>query len=51
MRLVLHYLARLIRRWGDPAFPKLSTVAGEDYWQRRATTFIERTKILHEPYN
>ncbi|MDI4749858.1 stress response kinase A, partial [Salmonella enterica subsp. enterica serovar Anatum] len=24
-------------------------LTGEDYWQRQTTTFIEQTKILHEP--
>lgn len=49
MRLV-YYLAWLIRRWGDPAFPKnFPWLTGEDYWQRQTTTFIEQTKILHEP--
>lgn len=49
MRLV-YYLAWLMRRWDDPAFPKnFPWLTGEDYWQRQTATFIEQTKILHEP--
>ena len=49
MRLV-YYLAWLIRRWGDPAFPKnFPWLTGEDYWHRQTATFIEQAKILQEP--
>lgn len=52
MRLV-YYLARVDSSLGRSCvsknFPRLT---GEDYWQRQTTTFIEQTKILHEPlYN
>lgn len=49
MRLV-YYLAWLMRRWDDPAFPKnFPWLTGEDYWQRQTATFIEQAKILQEP--
>ncbi|WP_436859304.1 serine/threonine protein kinase [Citrobacter tructae] len=49
MRLV-YYLAWLIRRWEDPAFPKnFPWLTGEDYWHRQTATFIEQAKILQEP--
>lgn len=49
MRLV-YYLAWLIRRWADPAFPKnFPWLTGEDYWQRQTATFIEQAKILQDP--
>ncbi|MDU4169749.1 MAG: serine/threonine protein kinase [Citrobacter freundii] len=49
MRLV-YYLAWLIRRWADPAFPKnFPWLTGEDYWHRQTATFIEQAKILQEP--
>jgi Ser/Thr protein kinase RdoA (MazF antagonist) len=49
MRLV-YYLAWLMRRWDDPAFPKnFPWLTGEDYWQRQTATFIEQAKVLQEP--
>lgn len=49
MRLV-YYLAWLIRRWNDPAFPKnFPWLTGEDYWHRQTATFIEQAKVLQEP--
>lgn len=49
MRLV-YYLAWLMRRWNDPAFPKnFPWLTGEDYWQRQTATFIEQTKIVLQP--
>ncbi len=49
MRLV-YYLAWLMRRWDDPAFPKnFPWLTGEDYWQRQTATFIEQEKVLQEP--
>ncbi|WP_336221113.1 serine/threonine protein kinase [Citrobacter amalonaticus] len=49
MRLV-YYLAWLMRRWNDPAFPKnFPWLTGEDYWQRQTATFIEQAKVLQEP--
>lgn len=49
MRLV-YYLAWLMRRWDDPAFPKnFPWLTGEDYWQRQTATFFEQAKVLQEP--
>lgn len=49
MRLV-YYLAWLMRRWADPAFPKnFPWLTGEDYWQRQTATFLEQAKVLQEP--
>ncbi|WP_421533098.1 serine/threonine protein kinase [Lelliottia amnigena] len=49
MRFV-YYLAWLIRRWDDPAFPKnFPWLTGEDYWRSQTTTFIEQVKVLNEP--
>lgn len=49
MRLV-YYLAWLIRRWDDPAFPKnFPWLTGEDYWLRQTATFAEQIKTLREP--
>ncbi len=49
MRMV-YYLAWLIRRWDDPAFPKnFPWLIGEDYWHRQTLTFIEQVKVLQEP--
>ncbi len=51
MRLV-YYLAWLIRRWGDPAFPKTFPVNRGRLLAATDNDFIEQTKILHEPlYN
>ena len=49
MRMV-YYLAWLLRRWDDPAFPKnFPWLTGEDYWLRQTTTFLEQAKVLQEP--
>ncbi|HCQ0742315.1 TPA: stress response kinase SrkA [Escherichia coli] len=49
MRLV-YYLAWLMRRWADPAFPKnFPWLTGEDYWLRQTATFREQAKVLQEP--
>lgn len=49
MRMV-YYLAWLLRRWGDPAFPKnFPWLTGEDYWYKQTTTFLEQAKVLQEP--
>ncbi|MGK0739289.1 serine/threonine protein kinase [Yokenella regensburgei] len=49
MRLV-YYLAWLLRRWEDPAFPKnFPWLTGEDYWRGQTATFLEQVKVLQEP--
>lgn len=49
MRYV-YYLAWIIRRWDDPAFPRnFPWLTGEDYWRSQTTTFIEQVKVLQEP--
>lgn len=46
----VYYLAWLIRRWGDPAFPRnFPWLTGEDYWHQQTLTFIEQVKVLREP--
>lgn len=41
MRLV-YYLAWLLRRWDDPAFPVNFRLTGEDYWRGRRRLFLSR---------
>lgn len=49
MRLV-YYLAWLIRRWDDPAFPKnFPWLNSEDHWHRQTLIFLEQVKVLQEP--
>lgn len=49
MRMV-YYLAWLIRRWGDPAFPKnFPWLNSEDHWCRQTLSFLEQVKVLQEP--
>lgn len=49
MRLV-YYLAWIIRRWDDPAFPKnFPWLMGEDFWHQQIATFAEQIKALQEP--
>lgn len=49
MRMVC-YLAWLIRRWDDPAFPvNFPWLIEEDNWRRQMATFREQTRILQEP--
>ncbi|WP_316362138.1 serine/threonine protein kinase, partial [Enterobacter hormaechei] len=49
MRFV-YYLAWLIRRWEDPAFPRnFPWLTGEDYWRNQISTFTEQVKVLQEP--
>ena len=49
MRLV-YYLAWLLRRWDDPAFPiNFPWLTGEDYWRGQTKTFLEQVKVLQEP--
>ncbi|MCS2151232.1 serine/threonine protein kinase [Scandinavium goeteborgense] len=49
MRMV-YYLAWLIRRWGDPAFPvNFPWLAEEDNWRRQTQMFLEQVRVLQEP--
>lgn len=49
MRMV-YYLAWLIRRWDDPAFPvNFPWLTEEGNWRRQIATFLEQTRILQEP--
>ena len=49
MRFV-YYLAWLIRRWDDPAFPRnFPWLTGEDYWRSQISTFTEQVRVLQEP--
>nr|WP_318384419.1 serine/threonine protein kinase [uncultured Enterobacter sp.] len=46
----VYYLAWLIRRWDDPAFPRnFPWLTGEDYWHQQTLTFNEQVKVLREP--
>ncbi len=49
MRMI-YYLAWLLRRWGDPAFPgSFPWLVEEDFWRRQTATFIEQARVLREP--
>jgi Ser/Thr protein kinase RdoA (MazF antagonist) len=48
MRFV-YYLAWLIRRWDDPAFPGFPVAYRRDYWRSQISTFTEQVKVLQEP--
>jgi Ser/Thr protein kinase RdoA (MazF antagonist) len=49
MRMI-HYLAWVVRRWHDPAFPaSFPWLKEEDFWFRQTAMFIEQTKQLQEP--
>lgn len=46
----IYYLAWIIRRWNDPAFPRnFPWLTGEDYWLRQTTIFAEQIKALQGP--
>ncbi|KAB1051710.1 serine/threonine protein kinase, partial [Cronobacter sakazakii] len=46
----VYYLAWLIRRWEDPAFPRnFPWLAEEDFWRRQTATFNEQIRALNEP--
>ncbi len=48
MRMV-YYLAWVVRRWRDPAFPaNFCWMTDEDFWQRQIVLFTEQERILHE---
>ncbi|WP_455426310.1 serine/threonine protein kinase [Dryocola sp. LX212] len=49
MRMV-YYLAWIIRRWDDPAFPRnFPWLKEEDYWRSQTATFTEQVRVLREP--
>jgi Ser/Thr protein kinase RdoA (MazF antagonist) len=49
MRMV-YYLAWVVRRWQDPAFPRaFPWMTDEDFWRRQIALFIEQERLLHEP--
>ncbi|MCQ4105810.1 serine/threonine protein kinase [Erwinia persicina] len=49
MRMV-YYLAWVVRRWQDPAFPaSFPWMTDEDFWRRQISTFNEQNKLLQEP--
>ena len=49
MRIV-YYLAWLMRRWDDPAFPRnFPWFSEEDFWRRQTVTFTEQVRVLREP--
>ncbi len=49
MRMV-YYLAWIMRRWDDPAFPRnFPWINEEDYWRRQTATFTEQVRVLREP--
>ncbi|MBK5143849.1 serine/threonine protein kinase [Budviciaceae bacterium BWR-B9] len=49
MRMV-YYLAWVVRRWEDPAFPKsFPWIADNDFWQAQPSLFTEQAKLLQLP--
>ncbi|MBW1215380.1 serine/threonine protein kinase [Pantoea allii] len=49
MRMI-YYLAWVVRRWQDPAFPRaFPWMTDEDFWRRQILQFIEQEKVLREP--
>ncbi|WP_192458601.1 serine/threonine protein kinase [Musicola keenii] len=49
MRMV-HYLAWVVRRWEDPAFPRsFPWVQDADFWIKQIVIFTEQAKLLQEP--
>ncbi|MCU5773471.1 serine/threonine protein kinase [Erwiniaceae bacterium BAC15a-03b] len=49
MRMV-YYLAWIVRRWQDPAFPRsFPWMTDEDFWRRQISIFDEQDKLLQEP--
>ena len=46
----VYYLAWLIRRWDDPAFPKnFPWLRSEDHWRRQTSIFLDQVNVLQEP--
>mgnify|MGYP004707173281 FL=1 len=49
MRMV-YYLAWILKRWQDPAFPRaFPWMAEDDFWRRQVVIFSEQEKLLHQP--
>lgn len=49
MRMV-YYLAWIVRRWEDPAFPvSFPWIKDEDFWRRQIAIFNEQARLLQEP--
>lgn len=49
MRMV-YYLAWVVRRWQDPAFPRsFPWMTDEDFWRRQISIFDEQDKLLQQP--
>ncbi|MFU9136324.1 serine/threonine protein kinase [Erwinia tasmaniensis] len=49
MRMV-YYLAWVVRRWEDPAFPaSFPWMTDEDFWRRQIAIFNQQAKLLQEP--
>lgn len=49
MRMV-YYLAWVVRRWQDPAFPvSFPWMTDEDFWRRQISLFNEQARLLQEP--
>ncbi|QHM77602.1 Stress response kinase A [Mixta theicola] len=49
MRMV-YYLAWIVRRWQDPAFPRsFPWMTEEDFWRRQIASFKEQNNVLQQP--
>ncbi|TKI04265.1 serine/threonine protein kinase [Martelella alba] len=49
MRMI-HYLAWVSRRWGDPAFPhSFPWMTDAGFWEQQIMVFSEQVKLLREP--
>ncbi|MGD8108627.1 serine/threonine protein kinase [Pantoea sp. FN0302] len=49
MRMV-YYLAWIVRRWQDPAFPRsFPWMTEEDFWRRQIASFREQNTVLQQP--
>jgi len=47
---IIYYLAWLMRRWDDPAFPRnFPWLLEEDFWLRQTAIFTEQVRVLREP--
>lgn len=47
---IIYYLAWIMRRFEDPAFPKnFPWLLDADFWQKQTNIFIEQRKVLQEP--